>query len=185
MRWARGRWSPVAILIAIAIIAVSVLLYRATPGPSTLRAAYTERGHDTVEIGSITVTEPSLTVAQTAEFDGDVCPEDGVFLIFTATYQFRDIGNLPDRGLELDGKRYLPSGCQDDFANDAPVSGEWYTLDTVFVIDEGTWQHSSGDEAEVRVTYRDPWYQYLGTVAIIQIEVPDEIVDHVEAQARR
>lgn len=185
MTWTRGRWSPVAIVIALLIIMMSVVLYRVTPGPSDVRSAYIAHGDDTVEIGSITVTNPSLTVAHQAEFDGDICPEDGVFLIFTATYQFRDMGNLPDRGLELDGKRYLPSACQDDTANDAPVSGEWYTLDTVFVVDDATWKRSIGNPAHVRVTYRDPWYEYLGVVAVVRIVVPEAAVNFVDAQARR
>ncbi|MGJ3509585.1 hypothetical protein [Enemella sp. A6] len=178
-------WTPLRLLAAVLIVAVAVMLHALTPGPAGLRANHTVSAFASASSGSISVREGSITVTRSATFAGTECPEDGVFLVVTATYRFTRAGNTLRRGLEIGGTRYAPSACQNDLANAVAVPGEEYTIDTVFVIDEDTWARVRGSRVALRVGYIDPWYENLGPRAVLRLAVPVEMSESVEAQARR
>lgn len=180
-----GRWSLASVAIAIVITALALLLHQLTPGNAEWRAAYQDRGQGHAEAATVTVEDAQLSAASSAFFDETECTEDGVFLLLTASYTYTELGSFPSRGMTIDGARYLPAACQDDSAGIPPVAGQRATVDTLFVVDEETWEDIRGSEVEFQVAQFDPWYQSFGSRAVVDVTVPAQLQDTAQAEEPR
>lgn len=181
MRVIRGRWSALSVLVAAGLVASALVLHAWTPGNAEFRSAYVARGEGAVRAATVEVDNATVRAASRASYAGVDCPDQGIYLVLSATYVYTDLGSFPRRGMTIDGVRYLPATCQDDAAHLTPVAGQRTALETVFVVDEATWERVRGGSVSFQVAQFDPWYQSFGDRAVVTVAVPAELADAIDA----